>query len=112
MKGVILAAGIASRLRPLTDSMPKCLLSIGGETILGRTLNNLSASGIEDVVIVTGYLSTQIRRFVTKKFPELHVMFIQNDVYATTNNMYSLWLAKEEIIREDMILLDIYIIFD
>jgi len=112
MKGVILAAGVSARLRPLTDSTPKCLLPIGGETILGRTLMNLSESGIEEIVIVTGYLAPQLRGYVFQKFPHLRVKFIHNDIYAATNNIYSLWLAKEEVLREGMLLLDSDIIFD
>lgn len=112
MKGVILAAGVSSRLRPLTDSMPKCLLPIGGETILGRTLDNLIACGIRDVLIVTGYLEDFLKDFVRGHFPGLPVTFISNDVFATTNNIYSLWLAKQEVLERGMLLLDSDIIFD
>jgi len=112
VKGVILAAGIASRLYPFTLTMPKCLLPIGGGTLLGRTLDNLDAAGIRDVVIVTGYLEDQIRRYVGQGFPRLRVTFITNPVYASTNNIYSLWLAKDEVVHDGMILLDGDILFD
>jgi choline kinase len=112
MKGVILAAGISSRLRPLTDTTPKCLLSIGGETILGRTLNNLTACGIRDVVIVGGYLEDQLRSYVSGNFPGLGVKFLTNEVYASTNNIYSLWLTKPDVLEHGMILLDSDIIFE
>lgn len=112
MKGVILAAGISSRLRPLTDTTPKCLLSIGGETILGRTLNNLTACGIRDVVIVGGFLEDQVRSYVSGHFPGLGVEFLTNDVYASTNNIYSLWLTKPAVLEHGMILLDSDILFE
>ena len=112
MKGVILAAGTASRLRPLTQSTPKCLLPIGGATILGGTLRNLSGAGINDVVVVTGFEAAKIKAFIAAEFPGLRVAFVHNDVYASTNNIYSLWLAAEHVIREGMILLDSDIIFD
>ncbi|MCX6560315.1 MAG: phosphocholine cytidylyltransferase family protein [Candidatus Aminicenantes bacterium] len=112
MKGVILAAGIASRLRPLTDATPKCLLPLGGSTLLGRTLDNLAAAGIRDIVIVTGYLEDQIRRYVGANHAGLKTTFIRNDVYASTNNIYSLWLAREAVRREGMVLLDSDILFD
>jgi choline kinase len=112
MKGVILAAGVASRLRPLTDGVPKALLPIGGEPLLGRTLRGLEAHGLRDVVIVTGYRSGQIRSFVGTHFPGLPVAFVHNPVYETTNNIYSLWLAREEVVRRGMILLDGDILFD
>jgi len=112
MKGVILAAGVASRLHPFTLTRPKCLLPIGGSTLLGRTLDNLEAAGVRDVVIVTGYLEDQIRRYIGEGFPQLRVTFITNEVYASTNNIYSLWLAKDEVAGEGMLLLDGDILFD
>ncbi len=112
MKGIILAAGIASRLRPITDNMPKCLLKIGDQLILERTLNNLLKNGIDDIVIVTGYLEEQIKSFVGLNFPELEVEFITNEIYNSTNNIYSLWLAKDSVLANDILLLDSDIIFD
>jgi len=94
MKGVILAAGVSSRLRPLTDLVPKCLLELGGRSILGMTLANLVANGISDIVIVTGYREDQIRGFVRDTFPGLNVGFVRNDRFETTNNSYSLWLTS------------------
>ncbi len=112
MKGIILAAGIASRLRPITDNIPKCLLKIGEQRILERTLNNLLKNGIDDIVIVTGYLESQIKDFVGLNFPELNVEYITNEIYNSTNNIYSLWLAKDSILGNDILLLDSDIIFD
>ena len=112
MKGVILAAGTASRLRPLTDHMHKCLLKLGDQTILERTVNNLLKSGIDEIVIVTGYLAEQIKSFLSESFPSLNVHYINNDLYDSTNNIYSLWLTKEHIIHDDIILLDSDIVFD
>lgn len=112
MKGVILAAGIASRLRPLTDATPKCLLPLGGGTLLGRTLDNLAAAGLREVVIVTGYLEDQIRGYVRDRGPGLRTEFITNPVYASTNNIYSLWLAREAVRDSGLVLLDSDILFD
>jgi len=112
MKGVILAAGIASRLRPLTETTPKCLLRVGDPTILGRTLQNLRQNDIREIVMVTGYLEEQIHAFVRGKFPNLHVQFLTNPLYDSTNNIYSLWLARDYVLNDDMLLLDSDIIFD
>ncbi|MGB8952430.1 MAG: phosphocholine cytidylyltransferase family protein [Candidatus Aminicenantales bacterium] len=112
MKGVLLAAGISSRLRPLTGTIPKCLLEIGGASILERTLGNLLVWGIEDIFIVTGYLEHRLRNFISRKFPRRNIHFIHNRDYASTNNIYSFWLAKENILRESILLLDSDIIFD
>ena len=112
MKGVILAAGVASRLRPLTDNCPKCLLDVGGTTILGLTLEHLAAAGISDIVIATGYLEDQIRRFVAEKFSSLRVAFVRNEQYESTNNSYSLWLTRRAVAGESIMLLDSDIVFD
>jgi choline kinase len=112
MHAVILAAGIASRLRPLTDSTPKCLLKVKGKPILGMTIENLFSSGIKDFVIVTGYLEDQIYRFIKEQYPALNVTFISNEIFASTNNIYSLWLTKDIVKAKDFLLLDGDIVFD
>ena len=95
MKAIILAAGTASRLRPLTDNTPKCLLNIGERPLLQRSMDALCENGIDEFVIVTGYLHEMIEDFVARTYPEgIRVTFIHNEVYATTNNIYSLWLAR------------------
>ena len=112
MKVIILAAGISSRLRPLTENTPKCLLKIGKKLILERMLDNLISNGLKDFVFVTGYLEDQIKDFVTTNYPNLNVSFIYNEVYNTTNNIYSLWMTKDAGQGEDVLLLDGDIIFD
>jgi choline kinase len=112
MTALILAAGIAKRLRPLTDSTPKCLLPLGEKTILQRTVDNLRANGVTRFVVVTGYLREMIEEHFAAHWPELDVRFIHNPVYDSTNNIYSLWLAREAVAGRDMLLLDSDIIFD
>ena len=112
MKAIILAAGMASRLRPLTDHKPKCLLEIGKQCLLGRAIEGLIFNGIREVVIVTGYLQEQIIEFVQGHYPDLKVEYIYNEKYASTNNIYSLWLTKDKIRGERILLLDSDILFD
>jgi choline kinase len=112
MKAVILAAGIASRLRPLTDNTPKCLLQVAGKSLLERTIDAVLKNGIRDIVIVTGYLREMIEDFVTQAYPEPNVTFIHNKDYASTNNIYSLWLLKEVVKNDSILLLDSDILFD
>ncbi len=112
MKAIILAAGTASRLRPLTDSTPKCLLKIGGRSLLQRSIDALKANGISEIVIVTGYLHEQIESFVGQQYPGLRVTYIYNKEYSTTNNIYSLWLARPEADGEDVLLLDSDLLYD
>jgi choline kinase len=67
--GVILAAGMAKRLRPLTDKCPKCLLAVGERTLLQRTVDAMMKAGINELVVVTGYKAEMIRDFLTAHYP-------------------------------------------
>ncbi|MDA2978938.1 MAG: phosphocholine cytidylyltransferase family protein [Actinomycetota bacterium] len=96
MKGLILAAGQGSRLRPLTDSLPKTLLPVTDEmTILDAALSNLSVSGVERIAIITGFASDKIESIVPalegRHGVSLELIF--NDKGQTWNNAYSLWLG-------------------
>ena len=66
VKAVLLAAGVGSRIRPLTDNSPKSLLDVAGKSILQRMLENVEAVGITDVIVITGYLEEQLKDFITK----------------------------------------------
>lgn len=112
MKAIVLAAGIASRLRPLTDNTPKCLLEVGSKNLLGRTIDAIAANGIRDVVIVTGYLNEMIEGYVSENYPQIDAEFIHNGEYASTNNIYSLWMTRKAVEGEDVLLLDSDILFD
>lgn len=112
MIAVILAAGMASRLRPLTAHTPKCLLKIGERSLLQRSMDALISNGIHDFVFVTGYLHTMIEDFVTLTYPDLKVQFVHNEVYVSTNNIYSLWLALPAVGNERMLLLDSDLLYD
>lgn len=112
LKAVILAAGVAKRLRPLTDKTPKCLLKVKGKTLLGMTLENLQENGLFDIVIVTGFEAGQIRDFISRNYPHLRVDYVHNPDYAVTNNSYSLWLAMQKLENHSMLLLDSDIVFE
>lgn len=112
MRAIIPAAGVASRLRPLTSTRPKCLLEIGGKPLIQRAFDGLIQNGIREFTIVTGYLQEQIVEFLRKRFPKLDITFICNERYASTNNIYSLWLGLQQTNNEDILLLDSDIVFD
>lgn len=112
MIAVILAAGMAKRLRPLTDNKPKCLLKVGDRTLLQRSVDSLVAAGISEFVVVHRYLSAMITDFLEEHYPQLKFHFIDNRDYATTNNIYSLWLARTVVEGRQFILLDSDLIYD
>ena len=108
-----MAAGTASRLRPLTEHTPKSLLNIGERPLLQRSMDALIENGVREFVIVTGYLHEQIEEFVKKTYgASISVRFIHNEVYDSTNNIYSLWLARPEAENEDFLLLDSDLLYD
>ena len=112
MIGVILAAGMAKRLRPLTDEKPKCLLEVGGKTLLQRTIDAMIGVGIQEFVVVTGYRSAMIRDFITVHYPGYTVHFIDNTDYAHNNTIYSLWLAGQVVRGYEFLLMDSDILCD
>ena len=113
MKAIILAAGMASRLRPLTLNTPKCLLKIGERSLLQRSIDALKQNGIKDFVIVTGYLHDMIENFVAQQYGDsIRTTFIHNEVFDSTNNIYSLWLARPEADNNEFLLLDSDLLYD
>ena len=112
MIAVLLAAGMARRLRPLTDERPKCLLTVGSRTLLGRTVDALLERNIREIVVVTGYRGEMIREFLPSHYSDATFHFIDNSDYDTTNNIYSLWLARPVADGRDFLLLDSDILFD
>jgi len=107
---LILAAGRATRLRPLTDDRPKCLLEVGGRTIISRAVDLLLARGLERITIVDGYRGDMIRAALTAEFPQAAFRFIRNADHATTNNAWSLHLAAD-LPPGPLMLLDADIVF-
>jgi choline kinase len=85
---------------------------VGGVPLLQRTLEALQRSHIQECTIVTGYLKEKIEEFVRSRPLPLAVSFVENPLFVTTGNNYSLWTARESILGHDMVLLDADILFD
>ena len=102
---LLLAAGTGSRLYPLTKSSPKCLTLVNETSILERLLNNLKKQGFKRLVIVTGYQKECIKEFLGSKSGDLTIEYIHSPLYRTTNNIYSLWMARN-IINEPFVLFE------
>jgi choline kinase len=114
MIGVILAAGMAKRLRPLTDTKPKCLLKVGERTLLERTVDAMRQAGITEFVVVTGYRGEMIREFLEgyAKTNAVNFTFLDNVDYEHNNNIYSLWMACQKVRGCDFLLMDSDILCD
>lgn len=110
MQALILAAGSGKRLDPLTEDLPKALVEVNGTPILVNALNNLKSAGISLVIIVVGHLKEKIIQRIGYEFNGLHIAYVVNDAYGTTNNIYSLWLARD-MINDDVLLLECDLFF-
>jgi len=109
---VYLLAGSGERLRPLTDTAPKALITIHDRPILSRSVDFLLENGLRRFVVVTGYLSDMVHAFFAEDYPGIEVLFVHNDRYRETNNAYSLWLARAAFADRGMLLLDGDILFE
>lgn len=102
MQAIILASGVGSRLKPLTDDLPKCLVDIHGKSILERIVDSLIEHNIGDLVITTGFEEGKIRTFMEETFPNIHPQYIHNEKYNETNYIYSIWKTKD-VIKGDVL---------
>ncbi len=110
-KAIILAAGVGDRLRPFTEHLPKCLAPVNGVPILINALEHLATVGIEEVVLVVGHQKEAITERIGVKFNGMKIRCIESEQYATTNNIYSLWLARDHL-DEDVLLLEADVFFE
>ncbi|UVK35993.1 phosphocholine cytidylyltransferase family protein (plasmid) [Mesorhizobium sp. AR10] len=111
-KAVILAAGVGSRLRPLTDLRPKPLVEINGTPILHNALQNLEAVGVREVTIVVGYRKDAIQYSCGQRLGDLGIDYVESDVFDRTGSAYSLWLARDALLAGDTYLLEGDVFFE
>ena len=109
MKAIILAAGVGKRLWPITQHRPKCLIEIGGKTLLHRYLDNLSSLGIQQADIVVGYKQEMIRAAVESDRRGVQVNFLVNDQFHR-GSISSLWIARTAL-DDDAIVMDADVLF-
>lgn len=108
---LLLAAGMGTRLQPLTLDIPKCLTEVGGVPILKRLVDNLRAQGFKRLIVVIGHLGDCIQEFLQQHAGDIQVDYVINPDYRTTNNIYSLWLARKQI-REPFLLVENDLVFE
>ena len=116
MQAIILAAGMGKRLKSYTKDATKCMVKVNGKTLIEYTIEALAANKIERLVVVVGYKGALLKDFIASKFNEenlngMKIDYIENPVYDTTNNIYSLFLAGSEMAKDDTILLESDLIF-
>ena len=112
MQGIILAAGMGSRLKKLTQNKPKCMVEVSGTTLIERALRQLDKLKLNRIVIVTGYSCETLINFIEGFDINTPIVFVNNEIYDKTNNIYSLYLAKDYLESDDTLLLESDLIFE
>lgn len=112
MQAIILAAGMGKRLKELTSNATKCMVEVNGVTMIERTLSQLDALNLERIVVVVGYEGKKLMEYIESLAIKTPVEYVDNDVYYKTNNIYSLYLARNYLLEDDTLLLESDIIFE
>lgn len=110
MRALILAAGLGTRLAPLTDDRPKSLVEVNGQPILFKQIENLYQNGIHDITIVSGYKAEMLERTVHGKYPGVRI--IESADYASTNNMYSAYTARGAVEGHGFLMMNADVFYD
>ena len=95
MQAIILAAGMGKRLGELTKDNTKCMIKVNGETLIDRVICSLGELSLSRIVLVVGYKGEQLRKYLGKEYNGIPICYINNPVFYKTNNIYSLYLAKD-----------------
>lgn len=111
MKAIILAAGLGNRLLPLTEDVPKCLVQVNEVSILERELDALHRNFITEVILIVGYRKEKILGKIGCSYKGIKINYIENNKFNETNNVFSLWLAREHM-KEGCILIEGDVVFD
>lgn len=112
MQAIILAAGMGRRLGELTGDNTKCMLEVNGVRLIDRTLECLNEVGVRRLIMVVGYKAQNVIDYVGTKYKEIDITYIENTIYDKTNNIYSLYLAKDYLLAEDTLLLESDLIYE
>lgn len=113
MQAIILAAGMGKRLGEYTKNNTKCMVEVNGTKLIDRVITQLSHFHLNRLIIVIGYKGEELKEYIGHRYDKvLKIEYIENKDYDKTNNIYSLALAKDELCKDDTILLESDIIFE
>ena len=117
MQALMLAAGMGKRLGKYTAGNTKCMLNVNGKTLIERAIEALLDADVNKLVLVLGYKGDNVKKYLLEectnpRIKEMELVFVDNNVYDKTNNIYSLYLAKDELAKDDTILLESDLIYD
>lgn len=112
MQAIILAAGMGKRLKELTNNFTKCMVKVNDVTMIERMLSQLDKLNLSRIVIVVGYKADNLIKYIATLNIHTPIAYVNNDIFFKTNNIYSLYLAKNYLIKEDTLLLESDLIFE
>jgi len=110
VKAIILAAGVARRLAPLTDHTHKCLMPVGGRSLLDRMLEALAINGVDEAVLVVGHCQDQVRRAGGRSRGAMRISYVENPEYHK-GSILSLWRARDTLRRDSTLVMDADVLF-
>lgn len=112
MQALMLAAGMGRRMGKYTRSHTKCMIPVGGKTLLERAVEALKLAGIKKLILVIGYEAEALKEYIASADFGLEITYVYNTEFQATNNIYSLYLAREYLKADDTVLLESDLIFD
>jgi choline kinase len=112
MQAIILAAGMGKRLGELTKGHTKCMVKVNGETLISRLLKQLDQCKLHKIILVIGYKGNELKEYISTLQIHTPIEYVENDVYDKTNNIFSLFLAKDALLTDDTLLFESDIILE
>lgn len=112
MQAIILAAGMGKRLKDLTKNNTKCMVKVNGVSLIDRMLHQLVTRNLDRIVIVVGYEGEKLKEYISTLNIATEIVFVDNSIYDKTNNIYSLYLAKDYLLKDDTLLFESDLIFE
>jgi choline kinase len=111
LKAIILSAGQGRRLLPLTEHIPKCILSVSGQPLIGRQIDTLARCGIRDITVIVGFAAQAVEKQLAELYGPHRIRTLYNPFFASTDNLVSCWVARVEM-QQDFLLLNGDTLFD
>lgn len=105
MRAIILAAGRGSRLLPLTETLPKCLLPVAGTTVLSMQLDTLERAGVDEAIVITGFMAGSVEAELEGRAGSMRVQTLFNPFYQVADNLASCWMARD-FMDDDFLLIN------
>ena len=112
MQAIILAAGMGKRLKELTQNSTKCMVKVNGVTLIDRMLHQIERQHLSRIIIVVGYEGQKLIDYIGTLDIQTPIIYINNPIYDKTNNIYSLALAKDWLVKDDTLLFESDLIFE